>query len=96
MHGMQQRLAVASVLVLVLLAGASAVLIQSHVYGQSQPTSSAQSQTAQNSSTGTTSSTSTTNGGSLLTTATHQSGHSDDGNESEIETELDTNSTMDS
>ncbi len=99
MHGMQQRLAVASVLVLVLLASASAVLIAHNSYGQNAQ-AQAPPQSNHDSSSTTTSAGSTTSvpGGSLLTTGSHNmTGYSDDGNETEheIETEYN-NSTMDS
>ncbi len=98
---MQQRLAVASVFVLVLLAGISAVLIIHNAYGQNAPNASTQtinhdspSITSTSNSTNSTSS----NGGSLLTTGTHNStAFGDDGNETEHETEIEstTNSTLD-
>ncbi|MDA4125584.1 MAG: hypothetical protein OK452_00055 [Thaumarchaeota archaeon] len=89
---MQQRLAVASVLVLVLLAGTSAVLIfQSHASGQAQPSGASQStQTASTSSTTQTSTNSTA--GSLLTSGNHTQTYRDDGSERHHTT---TNSTMD-
>jgi hypothetical protein len=97
---MQQRLAVASVLLLVLLAGTSAVLIQSHVYGQSKPNVASQSQATHSVSTASTSTTSTnsTSPGGLLTTGNHnQTSYGDDGNHTEHETETGLgNSTMDS
>lgn len=72
---MQQRLAVASILVLVLLAGTSAVLIlQSHVSGQAQPNGG--SQTTSNSSTTHTSTNSTVS--SLLTSGNHTRSYGDD------------------
>ena len=76
---MQQRLAVASVLVLVLLAGTSAVLIfQSHATGQAQPNGAPQStQTASTSSTTHISTNSTA--GSLLTSGNHTRSYGDDG-----------------
>jgi cytoskeletal protein RodZ len=88
---MQQRLAVASVLVLVLLAGTSAVLIfQSHASGQAQPNGTSQSTNTGATSTTTTSSTNST-GSSLLTNGNHTQTYHDDG----IETHhTSTNSTM--
>jgi hypothetical protein len=75
---MQQRLAVASVLVLVLLAGTSAVLIlQSHASGQAQPNGASQStQTSSATSTTHTSTNSTAN--SLLANGNHTQTYGDD------------------
>ena len=94
---MQQRLAVASVLVLALLAGASALMIQAHASSISQPNGQNQIQSTHTQVT--TSTNSTSPGGSLLTGGNStQTGFGDDGNETEheIETELGTNSTFDS
>ena len=98
---MQQRLAVASVLVLVLLAGMSAVLVVHNAYSQNTPKASTQNQTSHDTSTSTstsTNSTTTSNGGSLLTTGNqNNTAYGDDGNETEHETETETsiNSTLD-
>lgn len=79
-----QRLAVASVLVLGLLAVASAFMIQSHVYGQAQPQVNASSPNSQTSSattianTNSTSATFTHTSSGLLTTATTHTSHDDD------------------
>ncbi|HEY6282650.1 MAG TPA: hypothetical protein VIW22_01860 [Nitrososphaerales archaeon] len=76
---MQQRLAVASVLVLVLLAGTSAVLIfQSHATGQAQPNGASQSTPTTSTSSTTHTSTNST-AGSLLTSGNHTRSHGDDG-----------------
>jgi hypothetical protein len=94
---MQQRLAVASVLVLALLAGSSALLIQTHASNTSQPNGPTQTQSTHTQVTTNTNSTSP--GGSLLTGGNPtQTGYGDDGNETEheIETEYSTNSTLDS
>ncbi len=101
MPAMQQRLAVASVLVLALLAGASAFLIQSHAFASTPKTSSQTQGTQTSQTTNSAANTNSTagNGGSLLTNPTHnQTGYGDDGNETEHETESDygANSTMDS
>jgi hypothetical protein len=80
---MQQRLAVASVLVLVLMAGASVLLIQSHVNGQgvanpSSPGTRGASST--NPSSSSTAPASSTTSGSLLTSPNqYGGGHGDDG-----------------
>lgn len=99
---MQQRLAVASILVLALLTGASAVLIQSHINAQSAQNSPAQTIGAHSSSTTVPSNTptnSTSSNGSLLTNGNHSQTNHDDGNETEHELETETeypfNSTMD-
>ena len=103
---MQQRLAVASILVLVVMAGASAVLIAHNAYGQNSPKASTQTQSSHNAPIGnsaTTASGSTTNstGGSLLTTGNQNMTGSDDGGETGHETETETgtgaaiNSTVD-
>jgi hypothetical protein len=87
---MQQRLAVASVLVLALLAGASAYMIVAHASGQTATNTSAQSKANHDSSntmTSGTNSTNASNGGSLLTNGTHNMSGSDDGAETEQETE---------
>jgi hypothetical protein len=93
-YGMQQKLAVASVLLLAMLAGASAFLIEAHAWAPSQTHNSAPSQTGQSTSTAaSTNSTSTSQGGSLLTNSTqpyHGSGN--DGNETAPHV---TNSTWD-
>lgn len=96
MQSMQQRLAVASILVLVLMAGASAVLIVHNAYGQNPPNASSQSQNSHDQSTNS-GSTTTSSGGSLLTNASHNNSYSDDGNETEheIENETGINSTLD-
>ena len=75
---MQQRLAVASVLVLVLLAATSAVLIlQSHASGQAQPNGA--SQNTNSSSTNSTTHTSTNStASSLLTNGNHTQNYGDD------------------
>lgn len=94
---MQQRLAVASVLVLALLAGASALMIEAHASSVSQPNGPTQTQSNHNQVITNTNSTSP--GGSLLTGGNStQTGFGDDGNETEheIETEYGTNSTFDS
>ncbi|HEV2138407.1 MAG TPA: hypothetical protein VGR53_06165 [Nitrososphaerales archaeon] len=92
---MQQRLAVASVLVLVLLAGTSAVLIlQPHASGQAQPNGASQS--THNTSTSSTTPDSNSTGGSLLTNGNHPQTYSDDDGsetEHELETEQTTTST---
>jgi hypothetical protein len=75
--GMQQRLAVASVLVLVLLAGTSAVLIQSHATGQAQPNGATQSTQTSSTTSGTHTSTNST-AGSLLTNGNHNQTSDDD------------------
>ncbi len=92
---MQQRLAVASVLVLALLAGASAILIQTHAYGQSSPNAPSQPQNNHMSATNAGTNSTSSNPGSLLASGNHTStGSGDDGNESELETETQTgNST---
>jgi hypothetical protein len=101
MQGMQQRLAVASVLVLVMLAGTSALLIQHNAYGQNQPKASSLSTTHESSSTTTTTtttnSTSISTGGSLLATGNHnQTGYGDDHETStETQTQSGTTSTLD-
>ncbi len=96
---MQQKLAVASVLVLVVLAGASAILIQEHAYGQSQPNTAQQSQSNHSTPSNFPSASNTNStGGSLLTSNVHNSTGFDDGNETEHETETEfatTNSTLD-
>jgi hypothetical protein len=74
---MQQRLAVASVLVLVLLAGTSAVLIQSHASGQAQPNGASQS-THTSSTTSTTQTTTNSTASSLLTNGNHTQTYGDD------------------
>jgi hypothetical protein len=79
-----QRLAVASVLVLGLLAGASVFMILSQVYGQAQPQVGPRPQSSQVSSataTANTNSTSTSTNsvtGLLTTATTHTSYHDDD------------------
>jgi len=86
---MQQKLAVASVLVLVLLALTSAVLIfQSHASGQAQPTGASLS-TQSTSTSSTTSNSTNSTGSSLLTSGNHTQTYSDD-----RETHT-TNATMD-
>ncbi len=102
---MQQRLAVASVLVLALLAGASAVLIVHNAYGQNANAQTPPQSRHDSSSASSTSSTSTANtnststGGSLLTTGNNSTFGGDDGNETEHEIETETttgiNSTLD-
>jgi hypothetical protein len=91
---MQQRLAVASVLVLVLLAGTSAVLIfQSHASGQAQPNGSSQSLNNSTSSTTTNSTNST--GSSLLMSGNHTHTYGDDGRETSRTSTHPINGTMD-
>lgn len=88
MVAMQQKLAVASVLMLTLLAGMSVVVIQSHAFnsGQASPNSAGQALT------GGTGNQSSSSGGSLLVNGnqTHSSSFGDDGQEIENESELGT------
>ena len=81
---MQQRLAVASVLVLALLAAASAALIQMHAYGHAAPSSTTQPPTNHVASSDTPTNSTNTSSGSLLTTGSQvANGIGDDGNETE-------------
>ncbi len=84
---MQQRLAVASVLVLALLAGASAILIQTHAYGQSSPNAPSQPQNNHVSATNAGTNSTSSNPGSLLASGNHTLTSGDDGIETELETE---------
>ena len=81
---MQQRLAVASVLLLGLLSGASVFMIQSHAYGPAQPQANAASQSSQTASATTTTHTNSTStstnptSASLLTAVTTHTSRYDD------------------
>ncbi len=83
---MQQKLAVASVLLLALLAGASVALIQTHAFSQYRPSGASQASAAQSGGTqGTNSTSGAGSGGSLLVSGHPASGGGDDGNETELE-----------